>query len=458
MVLAAIVGSVATLSFLAGCQFSKYSSKSKKPKAQVSGSRLCDEEVVGQLSADQLRAFLRQLPAKPIGPRGQPASEVHSTARAILLCASGKGGVGKSTLSVNLAYMLQQMGLEVGLLDLDIYGPSLPELVRVPPDSARQNQAGRLIPIDYAGVALMSWGFIQPGQASTIRAPIANQIVAQLLTSVEWGALDVLVIDSPPGTGDVLLSLAQTLPVDGSVLVTTSNTLSLADVAKGLQLFDKVEIPALMVIRNMSCSYCEVCGHKQDLFADSSLKGLDDFLRGRNLPSLEIPLDHHLSQAPSSYQPSLAHAYPYVRNPENQDRPAWVALSRLSHAVLESILGVGDYTASNLARKEAAAGLRLRPGGLLEVRLKGGELHPISCGELRAACRCAHCVDDLTGEVKIDQDKLRHDQSLRARDVEKVGNYAVSVLWSDGHSTLVATQALARMVGGSTHVGGHGTW
>ena len=128
---------------------------------------------------------------------------------------------------------MKQIGFEVGLLDLDIYGPSLPELVRLPPHCATQNQEGRIIPIDYGGVGLMSWGYISPGEASTwgpeggdwrcfwprIRAPIANQIVNQLLTGVEWGPLDVFIIDSPPGTGDVLLSIAQTLAVDGSVLV-----------------------------------------------------------------------------------------------------------------------------------------------------------------------------------------------------------------------------------------------
>ncbi|CAE8600148.1 unnamed protein product, partial [Polarella glacialis] len=434
-------------------------------------SRPLPAQARGKLATEQLRAFLRQLPSKPIGPRGQRLDEAHSSAKAILLCASGKGGVGKSTIAVNLAYMLKQMGLEVGLLDLDIYGPSLPELVKVPEENCvTQNEAGRIIPIDYGGVALMSWGYVRPGEASTIRAPIANQIVTQLLTLVEWGPLDVLVIDSPPGTGDVLLTLAQTLSVDGAVLVTTSNTLSLADVAKGMQLFDKVEIPPLLVVRNMATTCCEACGYEQPLFADAALAGLAGFLRDRQVGLMDLPLDPLLSKAPMSFQPAMTYSYPFVRNPDHEARPAWAGLGRLAHAVLETLLGTeiqGEATAGEAAAvgpvrpKEAAAALRLRAGGLLEVRLRGGELRPVACGELRAACRCAHCVDDMTGEVKIDQAKIRADQTVRAKGVEVVGNYAVSIVWADGHSSIIATRALVELVHGGSAPGrgvGSGSW
>eukprot|EP00933_Yihiella_yeosuensis_P045722 TRINITY_DN41130_c0_g1_i1.p1 TRINITY_DN41130_c0_g1~~TRINITY_DN41130_c0_g1_i1.p1 ORF type:complete len:489 (+),score=84.28 TRINITY_DN41130_c0_g1_i1:27-1469(+) len=449
---AALIGSVAACSFLLGRWSASAQEKDTDKSSSSARPTLPSQVASGQLlPEDQLRAFLRQLPSKPIGPRGQDPSEVHSTARIVILCASGKGGVGKSTVSVNLAYMLKQMGLEVGLLDLDIYGPSLPELVRLPPGCVGQNEAGRIIPIDYGGVALMSWGYVQPGQASTIRAPIANQMTTQLLTMVEWGPLDVLVIDSPPGTGDVLLSIAQTLTVDGAVLVTTSNSLSLADVAKGIQLFDKVEIPPLLVVRNMVSTACEACGHTQDLFADSGLKGLAEFLNERNVGLLDMPLDQLLSKAPPSFQPAMSYSYPYVRNPDNEARAAWSGFQRMAHAVLESLLGIEGTKAGDAVKvgrqKEAAASLRLRSGGCLEVRLKGGELHPIACGVLRANCRCAHCVDDLTGEIKIDQDKIRADKSLKAKELEPVGNYAIRVTWSDGHTTLVATKALATMVG-----------
>ncbi|CAE7878233.1 IND1 [Symbiodinium sp. KB8] len=255
------------------------------------------QQVQSTIPEEQLLGFVRQLKDKPLGPRGQSMADAHSSAKLVLLCASGKGGVGKSTLSVNLAYMLRQMRFEVALLDLDIYGPSLPELVRLPPNCVTQNEAGRIIPIDYGGVALMSWGYVNPGVANTIRAPIANQIVTQLLTTVEWGQLDILIIDSPPGTGDVLLSIAQTLPVDGALLVTTSNSISLADVNKGLQLFSKVEIDPLLVVRNMASVCCEACHHSQPLFVDPALEGLTTYLAEQSVGLVDLPLDQKLSQA-----------------------------------------------------------------------------------------------------------------------------------------------------------------
>jgi len=443
------LGGVAACSFWLGRRSVRQAARPVRPNV-----RELPEEAKGRLPAEQIRSFLRQLPSKPLGPRGQHVEEAHSTVKIVLLCASGKGGVGKSTVSVNLAYMMkQELRLEVGLLDLDIYGPSLPELVRLPPNCVTQNEAGRIVPIDYGGVALMSWGYAHPGEANTIRAPIANQMVSQLLTMVEWGPLDVLVIDSPPGTGDVMLSVAQTLAVDGAVLVTTSNTLSLADVMKGLQLFDKVEIPGLLVVRNMATVCCEACNHEQPLFADDALGGLATWLREKEIGLLDLPLDPKLSRAPLAFQPAMTYEYPYVRNPDNDGRKAWAALSRAAHVLLEAALGLDVPEATeargNGPRREPGASLRLVVGGQLEVRLRGGELRPVACGELRAMCRCAHCVDEFTGEIKIDQERIRADQSLRAKSLEQVGNYAVSILWSDGHQSLVATRALVELTGGS---------
>lgn len=413
-------------------------------ETRMPGRRLGVAAAVLDEAAKPLVGLLRQLPAKALGPRGQGGA-AHSTAHAVLVCASGKGGVGKSTVSVNLAYMLRHLGLEVGLLDLDVYGPSLPELVRLPPNPVMQNRAGRIVPVDYGGVALMSWGYVQPGEAATIRAPIVNQIVTQLLTLVEWGSLDVLIIDSPPGTGDVLLSLAQTLPVDGAVLVTTANRVSLADVVKGVQLFEKVEIPPLMVAVNMATLCCESCGNEQELFADGALGKLPDFLSSRSVGLLRMPFDPLLSQAPARPEPPLVRNYPFVYNLDNEVRPAWSAFRRLAMEVLESLLGHrrgGGGTSGTGASASAATKLRLKPGGQLEVRLRGGDLHPVDCGELRAMCRCALCVDDMTGEVKIDRERVRADKSLKAKEVGVVGNYGASVLWADGHRTLVSLRAL----------------
>lgn len=419
----------------------------KQPLPPVLREDITDEEY---RRATQLAGFVRQLPQRNLGPRQQAQGDKgHSTARAVLLCASGKGGVGKSTTAVNLAYALHELGLKVGVLDLDIYGPSLPELVKLPEDSILQNQQGFLKPATYGGVQVMSWGYVQPGQSATIRAPIVNQITAQLLTMVVWGDLDVLVIDSPPGTGDVHLSLAQSLQVDGAVLVTTANLLSLADVAKGIQLFEKVEIPVLLTVVNMSCIACEACGHEQDLFIDDVTEEIPGYLRKRNVGLFRMPLDPLLSKAPMHPEPELMLSYPFIRNEDNEGRPAWLGFRRLAAATLQAMLGDSGGAPTTVRAAAPATALRLRTGGLLEVRVQGGDLRPVPCGEIRAACRCAHCVDDVTGEVKIDREKVRADVNLKAKGVEPVGNYAWSVEWADGHRTLVSIKALEEMVGGA---------
>lgn len=396
-------------------------------------------------SMKEVVQLLKQLPFRALGHRtgvpggGRGTNEPpHSTTRAAIVVASGKGGVGKSTISVNLAFSLQQAGLNVGLLDLDIYGPSLPELIKMPPNCVMATPNGGIVPLDYGGVALMSWGYVEPGKAATIRAPIASQMVTQLLTQVHWGDLDCLLIDSPPGTGDVLLSLSQTLRTDGAVLVTTGNEISVADLMKGIQLFEKVEIPTLAVCLNMAYHPCEACGHKTTLFADHASKVISKVLEGAgNVPLHTLPLDPQMSQAPDQPVPPRLQQYPYVQNPDFDGQPAQVAFKKLALSVASQIL----------SSRTAGAKLLLRQGGSLELRLPGGDLLPARCGELRASCRCAHCVDENTGEVLIDQKAIRQSSTLHAVAVEPVGNYGAEVQWSDGHRSLLSLKAIEKIVG-----------
>jgi len=375
---------------------------------------------------------------------------VHSAARAVIACASGKGGVGKSTVAVNFAYMLGHLGLKVGLLDLDIYGPSLPELIKLPSDCGRRTESGLLVPIDYGEVAIMSWGYIQPGQSMTIRAPIANQIVNQLLTGVDWGALDVLVVDTPPGTGDVLLSLSQTLAVDGAVLVTTANELSLADVVKGMALFEKVEIPTLLTVVNMATFCCQNCCHEQELFVDGAINRLPDFLNAKSVRLMKFPFDPELSKAPLESLPPISHMYPFVRNPDLESRPAWESFRRMTHGVLAALLGIGvtGTKRPGPSSRTTTARLRLLAEGKLSIRLSNGDTRQVECSELRAMCKCAHCVDDLTGEVKVNREQIRKDRSLHALEVKPKGNYGVSIRWSDSHCSLIALKAVEELVMG----------
>jgi ATP-binding protein involved in chromosome partitioning len=187
--------------------------------------------------------------------------------RNIVAVGSAKGGVGKSTVAVNLALAWVAQGARVGLLDADVYGPSQPILLGVAgvkPDTVDNK---RILPVLVHGLKLMSIGLlIDPDQPAIWRGPMVTQALTQLLTETEWGELDYLVLDLPPGTGDLQLTLAQKVPVAGAVVVTTPQKLAVADARKGLKMFEKVSVPVLGVVENMSTHVCSHCGHEDALF------------------------------------------------------------------------------------------------------------------------------------------------------------------------------------------------
>ncbi len=179
--------------------------------------------------------------------------------------ASGKGGVGKSTVAVNLAVALAQDGARVGLVDADIYGPSIPLMMGI--TGRPQVRGTRLQPMTNHGVKVMSIGFlVDPMQAVIWRGPMASGAVKQFMSDVDWGELDYLVFDLPPGTGDIQLTLVQTIPLTGAVVVTTPQDISLADARKGFAMFGKVNVPVLGIIENMSYHICSACGHRDNIF------------------------------------------------------------------------------------------------------------------------------------------------------------------------------------------------
>lgn len=187
----------------------------------------------------------------------------------ILLVSSCKGGVGKSTVSTNLAIALRNSDLNVGLLDADIFGPSIPKLMNLKGEP-RLTDEGKLIPLKNYGIQTMSMGYLIPSEDSPIvwRGLMLQKALQQLLFDVQWDKLDVLVIDLPPGTGDVQLTLSQLLKVDGAVIVSTSQDLALIDVKKGIAMFNKVKIPIFGLIENMSVFICPNCNHEEHLFGD----------------------------------------------------------------------------------------------------------------------------------------------------------------------------------------------
>jgi ATP-binding protein involved in chromosome partitioning len=240
----------------------------------------------------------------------------------IIAVASGKGGVGKSTVSVNLAVALAQAGASVGLLDADITGPNVPMMIGAQGQPAA-SPSGKITPIMAQGVHVISIGFFLPeGQPVVWRGPLIGGAVQQFLRDVEWGDLDYLVVDLPPGTSDAQLTLAQAVPISGAVLVTTPQEVSLSDVAKALAMFKRVSVPVLGLVENMSGFVCPHCGEVTDLFGRGggerfAAEAGIDFLGG-------IPLDITVRQGADVGVPAVA---------QSQRGPAAIALEHIARAV-----------------------------------------------------------------------------------------------------------------------------
>jgi ATP-binding protein involved in chromosome partitioning len=228
-------------------------------------------------------------PQSPSSPMSQQ-SEIPGIA-AVIAVASGKGGVGKSTTALNLALGLRDLGLRVGLLDADIYGPSVPRLTGIR-EKPQLNDDKKMIPIKRFGLAIMSIGFLVEEETAMIwRGPMVMSAITQMLREVAWGALDILVVDMPPGTGDAQLTLAQNVPLKGAIIISTPQDLSLIDARRGLAMFKKVNVPVLGIVENMSYFQCPHCGTKSDIFGHGGARHEAERLA---VPFLgEIPL--HMS-------------------------------------------------------------------------------------------------------------------------------------------------------------------
>jgi ATP-binding protein involved in chromosome partitioning len=227
-----------------------------------------------------------QSPASPMSKQ----SEIPGIA-AVIAVASGKGGVGKSTTALNLALGLRDLGLRVGLLDADIYGPSVPRLTGIH-EKPQLDDDRKMIPIKRFGLAIMSIGFLVEEETAMIwRGPMVMSAITQMLRDVAWGTLDILVVDMPPGTGDAQLTLAQNVPLKGAIIVSTPQDLSLIDARRGLAMFKKVNVPVLGIVENMSYFQCPHCGTQSDIFGHGGARHEAERLA---VPFLgEIPL--HMS-------------------------------------------------------------------------------------------------------------------------------------------------------------------
>ncbi|HEY1614177.1 MAG TPA: Mrp/NBP35 family ATP-binding protein [Rhizomicrobium sp.] len=250
---------------------------------------------------------------QPRAPAGLPG------VAAIIAVASGKGGVGKSTVAANLALALARLGLKTGLLDADIYGPSLPRLFDIR-EKPRSRDGKVLDPIEKFGIKTMSIGFlIREEEAMVWRGPMVSSALSQLLGDVAWAPLDVLVVDMPPGTGDAQLTMAQRVPLKGAVIVSTPQDLALIDARKGLAMFQKTHVPILGIVENMSVFLCPHCGHASHIFGHG---GARETAEKMGVPFLgEIPLVPAIRETSDAGTPIMAIA------PDSAEAQAFLAIA-----------------------------------------------------------------------------------------------------------------------------------
>lgn len=353
----------------------------------------------------------------------------------VIVVGSGKGGVGKSTSAVNLAMALKKLGYAVGLMDADIYGPSVPTMLgkHLPKEGAPQpgTEDNQLIPMDMLGIKVISLGLLIGRDQPTVwRAPMATKMIQQFLLGVKWGELDFLLIDLPPGTGDIQLTLSQQSNITGAIVVTTPQQVALDIARKGLLMFKHVGVPILGLIETMSGFACGDCGSVTSIFGEGGAKrlALED-----SVPLLgQIPLDAALVRACDEGEPIV------LRDPK---APASLAYMQAASRV---VAGVEAMTSDPTEKDVVPLAVEPMPGSphRLAIYWSNGEKFTYDARALRFACPCAVCVDEFSGVRKITVDSIAPDVALEK--ALPVGRYGVNLVWTDKHSTGIYTYRYLR--------------
>ncbi|KAK4481207.1 hypothetical protein RD792_012089 [Penstemon davidsonii] len=351
-------------------------------------------------------------PARPVFAGNLPAGL--RTISNVVAVSSCKGGVGKSTVAVNLAYTLAGMGARVGIFDADVYGPSLPTMVSPENRLLEMNPEKRtIIPTEYMGVKLVSFGFAGQGRA-IMRGPMVSGVIDQLLTTTEWGELDYLVIDMPPGTGDIQLTLCQVVPMTAAVIVTTPQKLAFIDVAKGVRMFSKLKVPCVAVVENM-CHF-DADGKRYYPFGRGSGSQV---VQQFGIPHLfELPIRPTLSASGDSGVPEV------VSDPQGEVSRAF---QELGVCVVQQCAKIRQQVSTAVTYDKSMKAIRVKVPESDEEFF----LHPAT---VRRNDRSAQSVDEWTGEQKLQYTDIPED--IEPEDIRPMGNYAVSISWPDGFNQI----------------------
>ena len=349
----------------------------------------------------------------------------------IIAVASGKGGVGKSTVSTNLAVALKRMGASVGLMDADIYGPSQPGMLGSS-NSRPGIEGNQLRPINKHGIDFISMGLLVDDETPVIwRAPIAMKMIHQFISSVIWGKLDYLLIDLPPGTGDVQLTIAQQAKLSGAIIVTTPQQVALGVARKGLKMFEQVNVPIVGIIENMSGFTCKHCGKETAVFKEG---GGMQMAAKLGVPYLgAIPLDPEIMMSGDDGVPLLANG---------KSSAAGEAFMSVASAVTKSV-----GTISAAIKEIEPRDIHMTPEGNLHMSWENGMHFDYTPYNLRVNCACAPCVDEDSGHRILDTRKVPLD--IKISGVNAVGRYGVAVNFSDGHNTGIYTFQHLKELGAS---------